>query len=487
MAAAVFQAAAGAVTSRPSKSALCAQPLLKSNVKVPIAFVKFLPTGFPSSSLSSFLVPSHRAKDLPWAAGNSESSLKNLRVSAITEVAETAATALRLDSDAASRGSSASSVEAAPQPRTFEGITTEEDLLNGIRYEVEAKQLPPRASAGMVELYCNYRDAVLSSGVENARETAIQIMATVLDRIILQFEDPFTFSNYHKRMLEPYDYYTFGQNYIRPLIDYRNSYLGNIEVLDEIESYLKQGHNVFLFANHQTEADPAVMALLLEQSHPHLAENLTYIAGDRVVLDPFCKPFSMGRNLLCVYSKKHINDVPELADMKQRANTRTLKEMTAILKKGGQLIWIAPSGGRDRPDPVTDDWVPAAFDATSVENMRRLLGHMPVPGHMYPMSLLCHDIMAPPRKVEKELGEKRLVGYSAVGLAVASELDFKTITDITTTKQEAKEMFSSTIFEIVKKHYAVLKRAIYANEGLAAASPTMHLSQPWFDSQNANH
>lgn len=31
---------------------------------------------------------------------------------------------------------------------------------------------------------------------------------------------------------------------------------------------------MFLFANHQTEADPAVMALLLETSHPYLAENL---------------------------------------------------------------------------------------------------------------------------------------------------------------------------------------------------------------------
>lgn len=35
-----------------------------------------------------------------------------------------------------------------------------------------------------------------------------------------------------------------------------------------------QGHNVILLANHQTEADPAVMALLLEHSHPYLAENL---------------------------------------------------------------------------------------------------------------------------------------------------------------------------------------------------------------------
>jgi glycerol-3-phosphate O-acyltransferase len=35
-----------------------------------------------------------------------------------------------------------------------------------------------------------------------------------------------------------------------------------------------QGHNVILLSNHQTEADPAVMALLLEHTHPYLAENL---------------------------------------------------------------------------------------------------------------------------------------------------------------------------------------------------------------------
>ena len=35
-----------------------------------------------------------------------------------------------------------------------------------------------------------------------------------------------------------------------------------------------QGHNVVLLANHQTEADPAVMALLLESSHPYISENL---------------------------------------------------------------------------------------------------------------------------------------------------------------------------------------------------------------------
>ncbi|KAK3446061.1 hypothetical protein EUGRSUZ_A01818 [Eucalyptus grandis] len=86
-------------------------------------------------------------------------------------------------------------------------------------------------------------------------------------------------------------------------------------------SRCQKGHNVVLISNHQTEADPAVIALLLEGTHSHIAENVTYVAGDRVVTDPLCKPFSMGRNLVCVYSKKHMFDVPELVEMKRRSNT----------------------------------------------------------------------------------------------------------------------------------------------------------------------
>lgn len=35
---------------------------------------------------------------------------------------------------------------------------------------------------------------------------------------------------------------------------------------------------------------------------PSLTE-VIYVAGDRVVTDALCKPFSMGRNLFCVHSK----------------------------------------------------------------------------------------------------------------------------------------------------------------------------------------
>lgn len=35
-----------------------------------------------------------------------------------------------------------------------------------------------------------------------------------------------------------------------------------------------QGENIVLMSNHQSEADPAIIALLLESTHPYLAENM---------------------------------------------------------------------------------------------------------------------------------------------------------------------------------------------------------------------
>jgi hypothetical protein len=41
----------------------------------------------------------------------------------------------------------------------------------------------------------------------------------------------------------------------------------------------------------------------------------------------------------------------------------------------------------------------APFDSSSVDSMRRLLEHAGVPGHIYPLSLLCYEIMPPPQQV----------------------------------------------------------------------------------------
>lgn len=363
--------------------------------------------------------------------------------------------------------------------RSFLDATTEQELLSGIRKESEAGKLPSNIAAGMKELYQNYKTAVLQSGIPNAHEIVLENMAAALDLIFLDVEDPFIFSPYHKALRKPYDYYEFGQKYIRPLIDFRNSYVGNVSIFNEIQEKLQQGHNIVLISNHQTEADPAVIALLLETSSPHIAENLIYVAGDRVVTDPLCKPFSMGRNLICVYSKKHMNDDPEHSEEKRKANIRSLKEMALLLRGGSQIVWIAPSGGRDRPDPLTGEWYPAHFDASSVDNMRRLAEHSGAPGHVYPLALLCHDIMPPPPQVEKEIGESRVISFHGVGLSVAPEISFSEVTAACENPEEAKEVYTEALYKSVTEQYHVLKSAVHGKQGLGASIPTVSLSQPW--------
>ena len=70
--------------------------------------------------------------------------------------------------------------------------------------------------------------------------------------------NPYTFPSFHTRIQEPYNYYEFGQRYVRNLIDFDASVVGHLEIFDTIQAQLEAGENVVLLANHQTEADPAV-------------------------------------------------------------------------------------------------------------------------------------------------------------------------------------------------------------------------------------
>ncbi|KAK4261487.1 hypothetical protein QN277_004476 [Acacia crassicarpa] len=362
--------------------------------------------------------------------------------------------------------------------RTFLNARTEQELLSGIRKEAEGGSLPSNVASAMEQVYHSYKNAVYRSGDPRADEIVLSNMTIFLDRIFMDVVDPFVFNSHHKAKREPFDYYLFGQNYIRPLVDFRNSYIGNVSLFCEMEEKLKKGHNIILMSNHQTEADPAIIALLIEKSFPYIAENLTYVAGDRVITDPLCKPFSMGRNLICVYSKKHMNDVPELVEMKRKANARSLKEMAMLLRSGSQIIWIAPSGGRDRPDPLTGEWIPAHFDASSVDNMRRLVENSGVPGHIYQLALLCYDIMPPPPQVEKEIGEKRVISFHGVGLSVAPEISFSETAASCQSPEMAKEAYTQALYNSVSEQYNVLKSAVYGQQGLEASTQNVCLSQP---------
>ena len=103
----------------------------------------------------------------------------------------------------------------------------------------------------------------------------------------------------------------------------------------KIKEFLAKGDNVVILSNHQTEADPQVISILLEKyGLTDLAEKVIFVAGHKVTSDPVAIPFSMGRNLLCIHSKKHIKNPPEELPMKQAQNMATMQAMGALATAG---------------------------------------------------------------------------------------------------------------------------------------------------------
>jgi len=357
-------------------------------------------------------------------------------------------------------------------------VKTEDEFKAVLMHKVEAKILPKELVPGMLDFYNNYKNAVTGSGVPGADEALVaSVMSAIADRAAEQFVNPYTFPSFHSRILEPYDYYEFGQRYVRHLVNFNESVLGHTEIFDKIEAQLAAGDNVVMLANHQTEADPAVWALLLEKTHPRLASDVVYVAGDRVVMDPLCKVFSMGRNLFCVHSKKRLDDIPELKAAKQKQNRTTLIQMGKKFNEGGTLVWIAPSGGRDRPGS-NGNWLPAPFDGAAAELMRTLLAKAGPPGHLYPTAMNSWGIMPPPQELQKNLGERRLTYYSACGVSVCPELDVDAIVGNSGTTPEEKaqraQKLADTAFEQVTEEYKLMTAAM---EDASKRGATY--AQPW--------
>ena len=342
-----------------------------------------------------------------------------------------------------------------------------------------AGKIPPQLVDGFLDFYNNYRTAVVNSGVPGADEAEVaRVMTAIADRVLDQFKAPYTFPSAHSRILAPYDYYAFGQNYVRNLVDFDRSALGHLDRFRKVEAQLAAGDNVVVLANHQTEADPAVWALLLEGAGlDRLASDVAYVAGDRVVTDPLCKPFSMGRNLFCVHSKKHMDDDPALKEEKQRTNRKTLGALSKALAQGGQLLWIAPSGGRDRPDAATGEWSPARFDPAAVELMRQLSAKAAPRGHLWPLAMESGEMMPPPPATEKTIGERRLTNFVGVGISLGKELDLEALVEgIDEKDRDARAgAVAAAAFFAVCEQYGALKKAIRGGGATADGAFT----QPW--------
>lgn len=377
---------------------------------------------------------------------------------------------------------SCSAIASAGTLNSFLEVNDEESFMAALDKEVEVGRIPEELVPLWTDFFGNYKKAILSADLPTHDiKLVAEVQASIADTVINQFSNPYKFPSFHKSMTEPYDYFEFGQKYVGSLIDFTKSYLGHRERFDEIEKQLNAGENVIIFANHQSEADPGIWAHMLIHTHPSLAKKICYVAGDRVVSDPLCVPFSMGRNLYCVHSKRHMEDDPDTKAEKSAMNRTTLRNMGMSFAKGGSLLWIAPAGGRDRPGD-DDVYVPAKFDSSAVELMRALSRKaeqkVGSKSHFYPFAMYSAPLMPPPKTVEKGLGERRMVNFTGVGISVGEEMDVPAIVASVPDADENREAVAAAVTGAFYKQVCELYTELDAAVKDPSSAPA-HFSQPW--------
>lgn len=290
--------------------------------------------------------------------------------------------------------------------------------------KLEALQKFNQTSVDLIPIlkrfYSSYTQAAKQNGFsEKDLEAVLELFLTLIEK---ELRTPYKFEPFHKAVRHPVDYYHFGLDFIRPLVILNDSKTLNLHYANEIEKHLANGENVILLANHQVEPDPQAISILLEKTHPKLAEELVFVAGHRVISDPLCIPFSMGRNLLCIYSKKHIQNPKEEMNEKLLHNKRTMTKMRELLREGGKCIYVAPSGGRDRLNAEKEIEL-AAFDPQSIEMFALMARESGKKTHFYPLALSTYHLLPPPHTVDKELGETRHATCTPIHLCFDNEID----------------------------------------------------------------
>jgi glycerol-3-phosphate O-acyltransferase len=317
------------------------------------------------------------------------------------------------------------------------------ELLSGLEYFAK-------------EYFTACHDAALAGDESSTAEGAASNMKEALQYgMTYGLQDKYKFGSTHVALRgdpetedgNTIDFYKFGCDFFRPAMDIKNSVVLGQASLEKIHEQIANGENVVMFANHQSEADPQVMSCLLEKvGCGEEAEKLVYVAGHKVTTDTLAIPFSMGRNLICIHSKKHIDADPDTKPLKSKQNLMAMGGMLKLLKNGGTTIWVAPSGGRDRRDLETGKVPIAPFDQKTIDMFRLMGNKSKVPTHFYAVSMVSYDLCPPPDFVEAGTGEQRNVRFVPVGINVSDELE-------NVGGVETRHLFTEHAFEVCQKGY----------------------------------
>lgn len=325
-----------------------------------------------------------------------------------------------------------------------------ENFINKLTLLQEEEKISQKYLDILTDFYTSYKMAVKS---HLTKEEVEGIFEKLLDLISKNLKSQPKFEPFHKKITKPFNYQQFAIDFLKPLVDLKNSQVFGLENLQKIQFYINNNENVIFLANHQSEIDPILIYILLEKQFSKLASNIIYTAGERVITDPLAIPFSMGCNLLCIYSKRYIDLDLQQKHQKQMHNKRVMSLMSSLLAEGGKAIYVAPSGGRDRKNPEGKIDI-APFDPQSLEMFYLMGKKAKTPSHFFPLTLATYNIIPPPEKIQIEMGEKRIANRGTIFISFSEELDMENFPGSDEkNKIKRRKNRAQYIYNIVKREY----------------------------------
>jgi glycerol-3-phosphate O-acyltransferase len=131
-----------------------------------------------------------------------------------------------------------------------------------------------------------------------------------------------------------------------------------------------------------------------------------------------------------------------------------MRGMLGKLKQGGCLLWVAPSGGRDRRDLESGKTPVAPFDAKTIDMFRLMGNKSKKPTHFYPLAMVSYELCPPPDFVDPGVGEQRNFRFVPVGIKVGDEL-------VSEGGLEHRHDFNDAAYERTLKEYYELRETIF--------------------------
>ncbi len=136
-----------------------------------------------------------------------------------------------------------------------------------------------------------------------------------------------------------------------------------------------------------------------------------------------------------------------------------MEQMSRLLQEGGKVIYVAPSGGRDRRNAEGKIEV-APFDPQSIEMFYLMAKKAKTPTHFYPFALATYDLLPPPETIQKELGEVRYAKRCPIHLALAPPFDMEKFPGSDQNDKIARRQSrADAIWKIVKTNYEKMMNA----------------------------